>query len=301
VVGGKKNTNLKISVPANSANLGPGFDTLGIAIDLRNEMHINKGFVSGVSIVGSGEDNPKLKKNNLFVNIFHEIYDKYSTSDDKFKFKFINNIPMSGGFGSSSVMLIGAIASAYKFANIPFDNEKILQQALVYENHPDNISAAVHGGFTVSTVENGKVYVQKKQIPNFLKAIIAIPNKTINTNVSRAALPMKIDLKTASYNISKSSYLTSCMFNEKWDDLKIASMDALHQNLRMQAIPELFEVQETALKNGALMSTLSGSGSAFFNMAYENDVERITKKLEEKFSSFTFLVCNFDNQGLQIN
>ena len=113
------NFNLKICVPATSANLGPGFDSLGIALKLRNCVEIQPSKFSSVSIRGEGSDNPKMKGNNLFINIFNkQFHSIVGTQDVKFKFTFFNNIPMSRGLGSSSAVIISALASACMAAGV---------------------------------------------------------------------------------------------------------------------------------------------------------------------------------------
>lgn len=292
---------MRICVPATSANLGPGFDTLGIALKLKNCVDIKPSKFFSVSIRGEGEDNPKMKGNNLFINIFSEHYRSIvGKRDTKFKFTFYNNIPMSRGLGSSSAVIVSALASACEAAGVTPVKRRILNSALEYEPHPDNIAPAVMGGFTVSILDKQKVFTQKKKIPPYLKAVIVIPDKSISTSQSRTTLPKVYSKEKAIFNISHSSFLTSAFFNEDWDLLRMASKDKFHQKQRMRHLPELFNVQKIALDYGALMSTLSGSGSTFFNLLYKEDVPQLKRKLESVFPHFRVQVHDFDNDGLQI-
>jgi homoserine kinase len=292
---------LRICVPATSANLGPGFDSLGIAIKLKNCVDIKPSKFFSVSIRGEGEDNPKMKGNNLFINIFHEHYRSIiGKRDTKFKFTFYNNIPMSRGLGSSSAVIVSALASACEVAGASPVKKRILNSALEYEPHPDNIAPAVMGGFTVSILDKQKVYTQKKKLPPYLKALIVIPDQAISTIQSRTTLPKIYSREKAIFNISHSSFLTSAFFNEDWDLLRMASKDKLHQKQRMKNLPELFNVQKIALDYGALMSTLSGSGSTMFNLLYKEDIPPLKRKLESTFPHFKIQMHDFDNEGLQI-
>ena len=169
-----------------------------------------------------------------------------------------------------------------------------------YEHHPDNITPAVVGGFTVSVIERNRIYYQKKNIPPYLKAVIVVPHKNISTAKSRTTLPNTYSKDDTIFNVSHSSFLTASFFNEKWENLRIASKDRLHQIQRMKQFPELFRVQRIALENGALMSTLSGSGSSFFNMVYQEDTARLVMELQHAFPSFRILVLDFDNDGVQV-
>ncbi|WP_281951328.1 homoserine kinase [Nitrosophilus kaiyonis] len=292
-----------ISVPATSANLGPGFDTLGIAINLRNEVHIKESKFFSVSIKGEGAKNFKLKGNNLFIRIFNEYFRNLTDIKNrpKFRFTFYNNIPLSRGLGSSSAVIVSAIAAAYEMAGVSVPKRKILNLALTYESHPDNITPAVMGGFNVAVVENNRVYSIKKEIPKNLKAVVVIPNKPISTAQSRTKLPKFYNKEDAIFNLSHSSLLTAAIFAHDWEMLKIASKDRFHQNIRMKNMPILFEVQKIALENGALMSTLSGSGSTFFNMVYQDDAQKLKEILKKSFTDFRVEMYDFDNDGLIVS
>ncbi|HEB9350684.1 TPA: homoserine kinase [Campylobacter coli] len=291
---------MKILVPATSANLGPGFDCLGLSLALFNHTIIEKSNFFSISVNGEGSENLSLKKNNIFVSIFNEIYQRLSGRKDHFRFIFDNTIPLSRGLGSSSAVIIGAIASAYEMAGFKADKEKILNEALKYENHPDNIAPAALGGFVVSVVENEKVFSIKKDLDENLNAVVVIPNVAMSTEQSRNALPSNLSLKDSVFNLCHSSFLTACFLEKKYDLLSLASKDLLHQTRRMQNLPELFEVQKFALENKALMSTLSGSGSSFFNLAYKDDAKYLAQKMEQKFGHFKVLCLEFDNKGFKI-
>ena len=291
---------MTITVPATSANLGPGFDSLGLAVDLRNRVEFHQSKFFSVSIKGEGENNPRLKGNNLFVSIFNEHYARLTNKVQNFKFTFYNQIPMSRGLGSSSAVIVSAIASAHEAAGIRVSKRRILNHALVYESHPDNITPAVMGGFNASTVEKSKVFSQKKHLPNYIKAIVVIPNKQMNTSKSRTILPKSYSKENAIYNLSHTALSVAAFFNEDWEMLKLASQDRFHQKARMKNLPELFYVQKIAYESGALMSTLSGSGSTFFSMVYDEDAAMIANRMKQKFPEFLIKILDFDNDGLII-
>ena len=291
---------MTISVPATSANLGPGFDSLGLAVDLRNMVEFHHSRFFSVSIKGEGENNPRLKGNNLFISIFNEHYGRLTKKRQNFKFTFYNKIPMSRGLGSSSAVIVSAIASAHEAAGIKVSKRRILNHALVYEPHPDNITPAVMGGFNAATVEKNKVFSQKKHLPDYIKAIVVIPNKQMNTSKSRTVLPKSYSKENAVFNLSHSALSVAAFFNEDWEMLRLASQDRFHQKARMKTLPELFSVQKIAYESGALMSTLSGSGSTFFSMAYDNDAPMIANRLKQKFPDFLVKILNFDNNALII-
>ena len=289
---------MTVSVPATSANLGPGFDSLGLAVDLRNRVEFHPSRFFSLAIKGEGENNVKLKGNNLFVGIFNDHYNRLTKKKQNFRFTFYNQIPMSRGLGSSSAVIVSAIASAYEAAGIRVSRRRILNHALFYEPHPDNITPAVMGGFNVATIEKNKVFSQKKHLPDYIKAVVVIPNKPISTSKSRTILPRSYSKENAVFNLSHTALTTAAFFNEDWEMLRIATQDRFHQRARMKTLPDLFGVQKTAYESGALMSTLSGSGSTFFNMTYAEDAVMIANKLRMKFPEFEVKILDFDNDGL---
>ncbi|HIO95559.1 MAG TPA: homoserine kinase [Campylobacterales bacterium] len=287
-----------VSVPATSANLGPGFDTLGLAINFRNEITIKPSRFFSVSTRGEGAENPHIRKNILFMSIFNKQYEKLKERRDNFRFEFTNRIPISRGLGSSSAVITAALTAAYVAAGERYNKRKILNLALEYEPHPDNITPAVMGGFNVACVENKKVYSKKRKVPEYLRAVLVVPNKTISTAKSRTILPDIYRTDEMVYSLSRSAFMTSLFMTESWDLLRIASKDKLHQTRRMKQMPELFEVQKTALLNGALMSTLSGSGSTFFSLCYADDAEKIHNALAQRFPKFRVFTKTLDNYGV---
>lgn len=291
---------MTIFVPATSANLGPGFDSLGLALKLYNQIKITPSRVCSISIKGEGANRPRLKNHNPFVSIFNETFKRLHGKKETFRFEFINSIPLSRGLGSSSAIIVGAIAAAHKMAKVAVNKDRVLDLALAYESHPDNIAPTVHGGFTVSIIEDSHVYVQKKALPEEICSILVIPDRPMSTAKSRTQLPKHYSLKEAVFNLSHASALSAAFFNESWELLRFASKDVMHEDRRMRQLSELFKVREIALSNGALMSTLSGSGSTFFNVAYTDEANRLVKVLQNAFPDFKILQCAFDNRGFYI-
>jgi len=289
-----------ITVPATSANLGPGFDTLGLALNLRNEIEINKSDYTSIEIYGENADYLRTLKRNFFIEIFMDHYKNLTGKEENFRFKFNNKIPLSRGLGSSSAVIIAAITAAYEMAQVPYKKDKIINLALQYEPHPDNITPAAIGGFCVAKLKKNRVYFLKKFIPTSLRAIVVIPNRTISTQKSRGALKSHYSLKDVVTNLSSASMITAAFFSEKFEMLRYVVEDKIHQENRMKAVSELFRVREIALREGALMSTLSGSGSTFFNLAYKDDAYGIYNALRDNFKDFTVKILQFDNVGVKV-
>jgi len=293
---------LIIRIPATSANLGPGFDALGLSLGLFNEVEITEQKFFCVSLSGEGSDRAWLKKGNAFLNIFNEIYRKLGGGQEiNFKFAFHNNIPFSRGLGSSSAVIVGAIASAYKICGFEIDRAKILNTALEYENHPDNIAPATLGGFVSSVVDGKTVRTQKCEISQDLQAVVVIPDTPMPTNESRGRLPKSFSIKDCVSNLSHAAFLTACFMRRDYDSLRYACIDKMHEQMRMGVLPQLFGVREIAYDNGALMSSLSGSGSSFLNLAYRSDAAKLKACLSENFKNFRVEILEIDNGGFNID
>ncbi|RAX55132.1 homoserine kinase [Helicobacter sp. 16-1353] len=289
-----------VRIPATSANLGPGFDTLGLALGLYNDFIVTPSILQSIRIEGEGKNIPKLLKDNNFIKVFKDIYVDLGGKEQQFSFCLKNHIPISRGLGSSSAVIVGAIVSAYEILKIPYTRDLILSKAVKYERHPDNITPAVNGGFNIAMVKNGRVFYVKQKIANDIKAVVVIPNKAISTKYSRKALPKQCSFNDTIFNISRASMISGIFMSRRWNLLKIAAEDKIHQDKRMALFPVLFSVRKEALKKGALMSVLSGSGSTFLNICYRDDAANLAKVLSDKFRDFRILELEFDNSGISI-
>lgn len=289
-----------ITVPATSANMGPGFDCLGVAVKFHNIIEITPSRFFSVSVRGEGARFLKTKGGNIFLNIFNEKYEKLTGRQENFRFKFENNIPISRGLGSSSAVIVSAIAAAHTLAGLPLDKQRVLEEALEFEAHPDNITPAAYGGFNVAVADKGKVHRVAIDMDETLRAVVVIPDKPISTRASRNALPKKLPFGEAVFNVGRSSLMVAALMQKNYDLLRAASEDRFHQHIRMRLLPQLFDVQRAALNAGALMSTLSGSGSSFFNLARNTDhALEIAKELRAQFPRFRTEIFEFDNLGVR--
>ncbi|MDR3347857.1 MAG: homoserine kinase [Helicobacteraceae bacterium] len=290
---------MKILVPATSANMGPGFDSLGVALKFYNQIEIQRSKIFSVSVFGEGAKALKMKRSNIFLNVFREHYEALVGNGSAFRFRFENSIPLSRGMGSSSAVIVSAIYAAHIMAQNTVDKHAVLKAALKHEHHPDNITPATFGGFCVCVAENDTISFVRTVLDDRLRAVMVIPDKPISTRQSRGLLPKRIGLKDTVFNLSRSSLLTAALIQKQYDALIAASQDRLHQDIRMRLLPALFDVRKTALANGALMSALSGSGSSFFNLAAnDDDAQKIAAQMRKKFPYFRTEILEFDAQGV---
>lgn len=315
----KKNNN-KISknkklvtfkIPATSANIGSGFDSVGLALDLYNEIHIYENENSKkieFEITGEGE-NEISKDNNMILDAMKLVYKKLKVKPEKgYIIKCINRIPLSRGLGSSSAAIIGGLLSAnYILGNkLSLEND-ILNMAVQFEGHPDNVSPAILGGIISGVVRKNEDFKYVKiNTPKNLKAIVAIPNFHLSTEKARNALPKEISFKDAIFNISRAALLTSALSSNKLDLLEVATDDKLHQDYRAKFIPGLKELFKEAKKAGAYSVTISGAGSSILALVKndENIIKKVSNAMKESFAKkkieSEIKVLNIPNKGIVV-
>ena len=290
-----------VEVPATSANLGPGFDCLGLALSLTNKVEVSRSSKPGMRVIGEGAGNPKIVANKMFLNIFNATYVELNNKQEKFSFTFTNNIPISRGLGSSSVVVLSAIYAAHKMSGVDISKRDLLNKAILHEKHPDNITPAAYGGFCVSMLHKGKVVSIHKSIPKSISALVVIPPKPMSTKVGRSILPPSYSKNDAVFNVTHSSLLVSAFMSNKWDLLSMACEDRFHEKYRLKTYPELMQIKKKLSKFRPLMTTLSGSGSTIFSAFYTQDIKFIKQKVYNSFDSdYRVVFCDFDNEGIRV-
>ena len=255
-----------IKVPASTANLGAGFDCLGLAFNLFNIFEV-KEISHGLEIEGCLEEYKN--ENNLVFRAMKKCFKKIGY---KYKGIYINmhcEIPLSSGLGSSSACILGGIIGANEIAGNILSKNEILNLATSMEGHPDNITAAFLGGLTVSLYKD-TVYYEKFIIPKGLKFYALVPNFSLSTNTSRSILPAQIPFKDAVSNIGSCALLLSSLANGNFELLR-ACDDKMHEPYRISLIPNFINIKTVALKNDALGVFLSGAGPTIMVLANESN------------------------------
>ncbi|MEI0517604.1 homoserine kinase [Brachyspira murdochii] len=287
-------TNKKLvtfKIPATSANIGSAFDSVGLALDLYNEIHIYENTNSkkiDFEITGEGEEEIS-KDDNMILSAMKLVFKRLKTKPDKgYIIKCINRIPLSRGLGSSSAAIIGGLLSAnYILGNkLSLENE-ILNMSVQLERHPDNVSPAILGGIISGVVRKDEDFKYVKiNPPKGLKAVVAIPNFYLSTEKARNALPKEISLKDAIFNISRAALLTSALSSNRLDLLEVATDDKLHQDYRAKFIPGLKDLFKQVKMSGAYSVTISGAGSSILSLVKDDEkiIKKVSNAMENSFS-----------------
>jgi homoserine kinase len=248
------------------ANLGPGFDALGMAVNLFNAVELEEdgGPAGRVEVSGEGESTLPRDGSNLVAAAVSELFRRTSYESPGWKLRLTNNIPLQRGLGSSAAAIVGGLIAANALAGSPCDREQILRQAIELEGHPDNVAAALLGGVVVvvrGEAANGAAYLYSSFCPPAGLAVAAVvPGYTLATSLARSILPKQVPLADAVFNLGRVALLISALREGNWQQLQAAVQDRLHQPYRSRLVPGLEDMFRAALQAGAFGAFLSGAG-----------------------------------------
>lgn len=273
-----------VSVPASSGNLGPGFDVLGLALSLRNELHVHvrgpKG-PSRVDIRGEGERTLPRDGRNLILNIMGKVFAKAGVRMPALDVRCVNRIPLARGLGSSSAAILSSLLAANRLLSDRFSRQEILNWASALEGHPDNVAPALLGGVQAAGVFGGQVVASALPAPSS-KMIVAIPAFELSTEKARRALPKKIPLKDAVFNFSAIALLPLALRTAP-ELLGSLLNDRSHEPYRARLIPGFHSVKSSALRSGAHGVILSGAGPTMLAFAPASRVKKIADAMTKAF------------------
>jgi homoserine kinase len=301
---------IKIRVPATTANLGPGFDCLGLALKLYLNLEIEeieKGLVIEYQGEGAEKFSVKKKEDTLIWKSINLVLKKtYKDIPKKgLKIKALNEIPITRGLGSSASAIIGGIVGAARLYNIDLTNQEMLELALSLEGHMDNIVPALIGGLTLA-YNTGQEEIRWTRIktPLDLRVVVAIPEFTLNTKEMRKILPQKVALSEAVFNLGRSALLVNALQNSDWEVLAEAMEDRLHQPYRAPFVPGIEDMFLKIKKMGLAGVALSGSGPSVVSLTKKDSEEAISKIMKDSFLdagiTCRVLVLEADLEGTKI-
>lgn len=276
-----------VSVPASTSNLGPGFDCLGLALDLRNELTLELIEGAGpalVEIKGEGQKTLPRGEQNMLVRAARLILPKRLPG--RLVFTAINRIPLARGLGSSAAAAVAGLwAGAHLFGTLRRSEDELEALAVKLEGHPDNVAPCVHGGLTASLVENGRSVAHRLNIHPSFFAVVGVPDFTLATKKARAALPKKVPMSDAVYNLSRVILLARALETGRTRGLDGLMTDRLHQPYRARLVPGLKDALAAAIKAGASGAALSGSGPAVFALVEGDRGRRVGEAIRRAFAA----------------
>lgn len=250
---------IKIRVPATSANLGPGFDCLGMALDIWNEIRFEAADRLKYHTVGEGAEKLNKGSRNLLTKAYALLHEACGRKMEGVSIFADNRIPMSSGLGSSAAAIVAGLCGANETLGSPMNENDLLELAAEMEGHPDNVAPALLGGLVVSAVEKGGIVTRRYEVPP-LTAVIVKPDVEWLTKTARAVLPKSFSRADAIHNIGRTALVVDALRNGDLDLLQKVMDDRLHQPYRLRHINGGMAAYKTAKRFGA--AALSGAGPA---------------------------------------
>jgi len=263
-----------VKVPATSANLGPGYDVLAAALAMHLELEVEE--VGSFSVEADGLPVP-LDRTNLCVRAFEAL-----RPADGIAFRIKSEIPLAAGLGSSSAAIVAGLLAAdhlYELAQEPHD---VLIKAAELEGHPDNVAAALYGGFVVCAKDGGGVTATRLDPPQGVEGVIVVPDEQVPTDEARKAVPDQVPLADAIANISAASELVLGIQRSDLTLIGRGLADRLHQPHRAHLYPRSMEIVQEAPRMGAIGATISGAGPIVLVWTFWQSTGEVMKKLTER-------------------
>jgi homoserine kinase len=274
-----------VRVPASSANLGPGFDVLAAALALHLELEVVE---TGSFAVHTELDVPRTRE-NLVVRAFEHLH-----AADDFEFRIASKIPLSGGLGSSAAATLAGLMAADHLFELDAD---VLALASEFEGHPDNVAAALRGGFVVCTQDR----IHRFDAPMGLEAVLVVPDEAVSTAEARAVLPAAVPRADAVFNVGETALLALGLAGGDWDLIAAGLHDRLHQPYRASLFPRSAALLDRATELGALGATISGAGPTVLVWCqYEQTGGIVTALTRDTEGWAQILRVPFETQGADV-
>lgn len=264
-------------VPATTANLGVGFDTLGLALKLYNIFEVSDTDPPRLEINGEGVEGLYKTEDNVFLRTLEYFYRLHNLTPPSLNIKILSNIPIGKGLGSSASAIVAGLMIANSLLGKGLSKEELLEYAVKLEGHPDNVSSAFLGGCTISLVSNGRVLVKKVPLPENISIIVAIPYFDVPTNSSRKILPEQVPLDVTVRGLAKIGMFLVSLITNNLKDLPFILEDELHEPYRARFIPNYNRIKKELLSVGALGVIISGSGPSIVILTEGEKTEEILK------------------------
>ena len=256
-----------VRVPATTANLGPGFDCLGMALDWWNEVGMALSSSPEVHVLGEGASTLSTGPSNLVFRAAQALFREAGEEAPSLSIRCENRIPLERGLGSSAAAIVGGLVSANALCQRPLSQERLLQLAATLEGHPDNVAPALLGGCQVVVRDGDRLMTASVPIPPELKAVVFVPQITMSTQKARAILPTMVSRDDAVYNLGRVALLVNALATGQVEQLGVATQDRLHQPERESIFPAMRHIFRAARDAGALGVFLSGGGSSVLALA----------------------------------
>lgn len=286
---------VSVKVPATSANIGPGFDCLGLALPIYNTVTIEETVLpgTGIEINMMTEDEASIDEmifddiprdeNNIVYKAVEMLYNSIGQEPSELKINIQSQIPITRGLGSSAAVIVGGLIAANKLLGSPADETALLSIATEVEGHPDNVAPAILGGFVLASQEDdGSIVYRKLNWPNEWDITVCIPDFELSTNIARSVLPESVPMQDAIFNTKHLAMLIDAVSTKDEKLMKVALHDKLHQPYREKLVPGMKEIMEAFKhEDGVLGCVLSGAGPTMLIISHKYDLDKIKSTVKE--------------------
>ena len=286
---------ISVKVPATTANIGPGFDSFGMAIPLYNIITIEETVLGGVEIELISKDDEiqdlhlPADDTNIIYGAIEQLYACVGQAPSAIKVTIDTSIPIAKGLGSSASVIVGALIAANELLGRPADLDALLSIANEVEGHPDNTTPAFLGGFCISSLEeDGSIKYCKLDWPEDWKLTLCVPDFELSTSISRSVLPEKISREDSVFNIRRAAMLVHSIHTQDAELMKLAMQDKLHQPYRIRFVPGLEDVmEELKAFDNVLGVALSGAGPSILVISKGNNLDKIREVIRTTWEKYS--------------
>ena len=275
------NITVRVDVPATTANLGAGFDALGLALAIYNTVEGRLGVGPSVlEVEGEGAELLNRAEDNLVLRAARSLFQHIGQRPPSLHLRCLNRIPVTRGLGSSAAAAVGGLLVANELAGAPLERNEILQLAVQWEGHGDNVAAALYGGLTVACQTEERTYAVAVPVKGDIQAVLVIPDRPMSTGESRAILPDTVTRADAVHNIQRTALIVAALQAGQLEMLSEAMKDRLHQPYRANLLPGFYPAIDAARQAGAYGASLSGSGSTLIALTSAELSKRVSDAMQ---------------------
>lgn len=301
-----ENKRVRVKVPASTANLGPGFDTLGMALNLYAWIEMSVSENISIHLYGDNMEGVSTDPSNLIYQVAQIVFDRVGVRYPNLEISIYSDIPLTRGLGSSASAIVGALVAANALSGNRLTTDELFQIATSLEKHPDNVGASLFGGLVAALWDGQRAeYVRIEPDPR-IGIVAAIPDFQLSTSKARHILPNRVSMQEAVFNVSHSSVLVAALCSGNLDIVRHAMRDALHQPYRATLIPGMESILREATSNGAIGAALSGAGPTLIALVEtgNGDHSTLTQFLRDTFEKegvhADLLLLKPESQGAQV-
>ena len=301
-----------VLTPATSANLGPGFDSLGLALRLYNRFVIEESgddpLHPSIEVLGALGASLSTDPDNLFFRAFALLFERQQTPLPAVRIRMTIDVPPGCGLGSSATAVVGGLVAAnelLRVRDLAVSKEELLALAVEVEagNHPDNVAPALLGGLVATTIVGGKIRAVKTLFPDALKAIIFTPSFPMDTVEGRKLLPTSYSKADVTFNTGRVALLLTALQTGRYELIGEAMQDRLHQPYRQALFPAMPDIINAAIAAGAHGASLSGGGSSLIALA-SSRFQEVLQAMQETARALgvngTGMILRADQQGARV-